>query len=426
MKKLQRFRLRFLSSVVIMAVVSISLALPPSDASAMPKTRSFSELGFDLAPKEAGSPVRLPAVGVVNVDNTASNGAATGYVVDDSQWPTVYVKVKNQHDYWTQITVFSRDADVTVEPAAGKGLGTLAAELGYIFPQAEAQYKLVFSESRNARVHFFVNAGRSLDGFGANRACFINLFSEILSTLGLWLTASNAESILPDIVAGAEHADHLVRAADALVNLNLVGAAKEFERALGSDKELEIITNIGSKLGLDWTVGYLKAFFSVRKIYDAFKHSSDLVFSILTGSYSGSVLFESEVNGLPQLPPPPIPTPPSPEPTPAPPTADVATLVSDVTLSAGTVVTPGQALVKTWRVRNSGSSTWDGYQLIFLQGDQMGGNSPVSIPRTTPGQQIDISVNLRARRTRRAQRPATGRSLTGMAGTCLAGSCGSR
>jgi hypothetical protein len=36
----------------------------------------------------------------------------------------------------------------------------------------------------------------------------------------------------------------------------------------------------------------------------------------------------------------------------------------------------GQALVKTWRVRNSGTSTWDGYKLIFLQGDQMGRYQP--------------------------------------------------
>jgi hypothetical protein len=75
---------------------------------------------------------------------------------------------------------------------------------------------------------------------------------------------------------------------------------------------------------------------------------------------------------------------------------DSATFLSDVTLPDGSVVSPGQALVKTWRVRNSGTSTWDGYKLIFLQGDQMGGTSPVNIPTISPNQEVDLSVSLRA------------------------------
>ena len=88
----------------------------------------------------------------------------------------------------------------------------------------------------------------------------------------------------------------------------------------------------------------------------------------------------------------PVPIPPAP----TPPTTDSATFLSDVTLPDGSVVSPGQALVKTWRVRNSGTSTWDGYKLIFLQGDQMGGTSPVNIPTTSPNQEVNISVSLRA------------------------------
>jgi hypothetical protein len=75
---------------------------------------------------------------------------------------------------------------------------------------------------------------------------------------------------------------------------------------------------------------------------------------------------------------------------------DSAAFMTDATLADGSAVSPGQSLLKTWRVKNTGTSTWDGYKLIFLQGDQMGGNSPVSIPRTSPGQQVDISVDLRA------------------------------
>jgi hypothetical protein len=78
------------------------------------------------------------------------------------------------------------------------------------------------------------------------------------------------------------------------------------------------------------------------------------------------------------------------------PSNDSATFLSDITLPDGSVVSPGQALVKTWRVRNSGTSTWDGYKLIFLQGDQMGGTSPVNIPTISPNQEVDLSVSLRA------------------------------
>ncbi|MDE3089184.1 MAG: LysM peptidoglycan-binding domain-containing protein [Chloroflexota bacterium] len=73
-----------------------------------------------------------------------------------------------------------------------------------------------------------------------------------------------------------------------------------------------------------------------------------------------------------------------------------ATFVSDITLSDGFSVSPGQLLTKTWRVRNSGTSTWDGYKLIFLQGDQMGGTSPVSIATTAKDQEVNISVSLKA------------------------------
>ncbi len=77
-------------------------------------------------------------------------------------------------------------------------------------------------------------------------------------------------------------------------------------------------------------------------------------------------------------------------------TVDNATFLSDITLPDGSVVSPGQSLVKTWRVRNSGTSTWDGYKLIFLQGDQMGGSSPVNIPTTAASQEVNISVSLQA------------------------------
>jgi len=80
------------------------------------------------------------------------------------------------------------------------------------------------------------------------------------------------------------------------------------------------------------------------------------------------------------------------------PTTDSATFVSDVTLPDGTVVSPGQALNKVWRVRNSGTSTWgNGYQLVFIGGDQMGAPSAVDVPGTvSPNATVDLSVDMTA------------------------------
>ena len=80
-----------------------------------------------------------------------------------------------------------------------------------------------------------------------------------------------------------------------------------------------------------------------------------------------------------------------------PPSADAAAFLSDITIPDGTVVSPGQALVKTWRVGNTGTTTWgSGYQLVFIGGEQMGAPSAVSIPSTAPGQEANLTVNLTA------------------------------
>ncbi|MBI2305296.1 MAG: peptidoglycan DD-metalloendopeptidase family protein [Chloroflexi bacterium] len=82
---------------------------------------------------------------------------------------------------------------------------------------------------------------------------------------------------------------------------------------------------------------------------------------------------------------------------PPPPGTDSATFITDVTLTDGTFVSPGQALVKTWRMRDTGGTTWgSGYQLAFVSGEQMGAPSAVNVPTTAPGSTADISVNLTA------------------------------
>ncbi len=95
----------------------------------------------------------------------------------------------------------------------------------------------------------------------------------------------------------------------------------------------------------------------------------------------------------------------APQPTVAPqattaPTAvcEAAEFIADVTVPDGTKYNPGDSFTKTWRLKNIGTCAWDtSYVLIFDTGDAMGG--PASIPLTSavaPGQQIDLSVSLKA------------------------------
>jgi len=88
----------------------------------------------------------------------------------------------------------------------------------------------------------------------------------------------------------------------------------------------------------------------------------------------------------------------TPIPTSAGPSGDRAIFVADVTIPDGTVIAPGAAFTKTWRIQNAGTSTWTtSYSLAFASGEQMGATTPVTIQQSVaPGAQIDISVNMLA------------------------------
>ena len=74
---------------------------------------------------------------------------------------------------------------------------------------------------------------------------------------------------------------------------------------------------------------------------------------------------------------------------------DGAAYVGDVTVLNGTRMVPGRHFVKTWRVRNSGTTAWgDGYRLAYAGDNQMGGPEAVALPATAPGHTADVSVEL--------------------------------
>jgi hypothetical protein len=75
---------------------------------------------------------------------------------------------------------------------------------------------------------------------------------------------------------------------------------------------------------------------------------------------------------------------------------NVAQFITDVTIPDGTIMTPNQAFVKKWRIKNIGSCVWTGFSLVFDSGDSMGGPATKVISALNPGQEVDLEVSLTA------------------------------
>ncbi len=72
---------------------------------------------------------------------------------------------------------------------------------------------------------------------------------------------------------------------------------------------------------------------------------------------------------------------------------DNAAWVADISVLDGTEMSPGQQFKKIWRIKNTGTCTWDeGYHLVFSYGEKMGGQA-LALPLTTsPEEAIDVTV----------------------------------
>jgi hypothetical protein len=90
--------------------------------------------------------------------------------------------------------------------------------------------------------------------------------------------------------------------------------------------------------------------------------------------------------------------PPVPTQTPVPACTDEAEFVRDVTVADGTIFTPGESFIKTWRLRNSGTCTWSkDYALVHAAGYSLLGPNVLVLPTVVaPGEIIDLSMNLKA------------------------------
>ncbi len=80
-------------------------------------------------------------------------------------------------------------------------------------------------------------------------------------------------------------------------------------------------------------------------------------------------------------------------------TCDLAEFVSDVTYPDGVDVNANEEIIKTWRVKNIGSCSWDStYKLVFIRGEQMSGPSPADAITSpvSPNSNADLSLHLKA------------------------------
>jgi hypothetical protein len=73
----------------------------------------------------------------------------------------------------------------------------------------------------------------------------------------------------------------------------------------------------------------------------------------------------------------------------------------DVTIPDDTILRPGEAFIKTWRLENIGTCTWNSeYALVWFSGEQLDANPTVPLSGTTaPGQPVDLSVEMKAPET---------------------------
>jgi len=84
----------------------------------------------------------------------------------------------------------------------------------------------------------------------------------------------------------------------------------------------------------------------------------------------------------------------APAPAPAPTIGlDALRYLADVTIPDNSEIPSGQPFTKTWRVTNTGTTTWaNGFTLRFTSGNPMGPNTSFPLPAAKPGDTVEISI----------------------------------
>lgn len=76
------------------------------------------------------------------------------------------------------------------------------------------------------------------------------------------------------------------------------------------------------------------------------------------------------------------------------PVLDELVYVNDLTVPDGSSILAGKSFKKTWRVRNNGSVTWQGYYLEHVSDERMDGPKSVPLPPLQPNESGEVSLNL--------------------------------
>jgi murein DD-endopeptidase MepM/ murein hydrolase activator NlpD len=76
---------------------------------------------------------------------------------------------------------------------------------------------------------------------------------------------------------------------------------------------------------------------------------------------------------------------------------DNLVFVADVTIPDGSLIPAGAQFIKTWRVRNQGTTEWgQGYVFIFSENTPMAQVTEMPLPPSKPGEESTISITLTA------------------------------
>lgn len=83
---------------------------------------------------------------------------------------------------------------------------------------------------------------------------------------------------------------------------------------------------------------------------------------------------------------------------PIPAVGEKAEFVADLTVPDGTTYAPNATFVKTWRLKNAGTTTWSpSYTAVFVSGDALGAPASIALGSSVaPGGTIDISAPMTA------------------------------
>ena len=161
---------------------------------------------------------------------------------------------------------------------------------------------------------------------------------------------------------------------------------------------------VAYRIDYETTAGVKGTIFSFREKYErqyyrtnidlSFLAGQDVKFSLYVTVYGSNlvnralwgnpVIYRSGTSGGGTTPPPPSSG------------CDKAQFVEDLTIPDGKIVAPGEAFKKTWKIKNVGTCTWTtSYQLVFFDGNQMGGASPSAFQQNVaPGATVELNINL--------------------------------